>query len=285
MSADPVFVGGTGNSGTTVVGELLGHHPRFACVPVELKFHADTEGVPGLVNGRQSLEVFVADLRARWYRYEHHSGSPRGLHRVIDRATLEAAIARFTEAYPLDPRAALEALVRELAVSATPGAEAKPSWVESSPRTVVSAPALMHVFPHARIVDMVRDGRDTAMSKMRQGLAVPDAFAALDWWARKLARAQRQTARVRDRVLTIRLEALVRDDREATYARLLSFLEIDDAPEMRAFFESRMGPEHARAGVWREGMDAREQERFDARYRELVAELRAQGVTCLGEPA
>ena len=79
-----------------------------------------------------------------------------------------------------------------------------------------------------------------------------------------------------DRVLTIRLEALVHDDREAMYARLLSFLEIDDAPEMRAFFESRMGRENAQAGAWREGMDEREQERIPNGHR-LEPQIHPEG--------
>ena len=47
---------------------------------------------------------------------------------------------------------------------------------------------------------------------------------------------------------------------------------------MRAFFEREMRPASAHIGRWREGMDAAEQERFDAHYRALVARLRDQGV-------
>jgi outer membrane protein assembly factor BamB len=41
----PVFVGGTGRSGTTVVGQMLGEHPEYAAVPVEVRFHTEAGGV------------------------------------------------------------------------------------------------------------------------------------------------------------------------------------------------------------------------------------------------
>jgi hypothetical protein len=278
-AADPVFVGGTGNSGTTVVGRLLGHHARFAFVPVELKFHADPGGVPGVLAGRVDPGELAEQLRSRWFRYEHHRSGPRGLHLVLDDAALDEALARFASDCGQDLRAALERLVRNVAVAAAPDGREKPSWVETSPRTVVSAPAQLEVFPAARVVNMVRDGRDTAISKMRQGLQVPDAFAALDWWGRKILRSHRQAERAGGRLTTIRLEDLVSLDRDATYGRLLAALEIEDDPAMRAFFDREMRPAGAHIGGWREGMDATEQERFDAHYRALVAQLRDQGVT------
>jgi hypothetical protein len=281
MAADPIFVGGTGNSGTTVVGRMLGHHPHYALVPVELKFHADPSGVPGVLAGRVAPDELAQALRSRWFRYRHHSGTPRGLHLVVGEEELEAALAAFAEQWPGDLRAALERLVRAVAVAAAPDGSTRPSWVETSPRTVVFAPQLVELFPHARIVNMVRDGRDVAVSKMRQGLQVPDSFAALDWWARKILRGERQAARAGAGVLTVRLEDLVRDDREATYARLLGALGIEDAPAMRAFFDTRMPAQDAHIGRWRDEIGAAERARFDARYRALVAELRDQGVAGL----
>lgn len=281
MPADPVFVGGTGNSGTTIVGRMLGHHPQYALVPIELKFHADPAGVPGVLAGRVTPAELADALRGRWFRHRHHSGGARGLQLALGEAQLEAAVQRFEGACAGDPRTALAQLIRDIAVAAAPDGPGRPSWVETTPRTVIAAPALAGLFPGARIVDMVRDGRDVAISKMRQGLQVPDVDAALDWWARKLLRGRQAAARAGASVVTVRLEDLVRDDREATYARLLGALDLEDAPAMRAFFDTKMPASDAHIGRWREDLDAGEQARFDARYGALVAELRDQGVTGL----
>ncbi len=46
-----VFIGGTGRSGTHVLSRLLSRHDRFGLVPVEVRFHTDADGFPGLLAG------------------------------------------------------------------------------------------------------------------------------------------------------------------------------------------------------------------------------------------
>jgi len=40
----PIFVGGTGRSGTTVTAMALGSHPRIHMVPIEVRFIVDPGG-------------------------------------------------------------------------------------------------------------------------------------------------------------------------------------------------------------------------------------------------
>ena len=49
----PVFVGGTGRSGTTVMGDLLGKHPDVrTSTPIEIKFLSNRSGLLDVVFGR-----------------------------------------------------------------------------------------------------------------------------------------------------------------------------------------------------------------------------------------
>ena len=53
----PVFVGGTGRSGTTVMGDLLGSHKDIrTSVPIEIKFLANKSGLLHLVFGRDKSD-------------------------------------------------------------------------------------------------------------------------------------------------------------------------------------------------------------------------------------
>ena len=53
----PVFVGGTGRSGTTVMGDLLGSHEHIrTSIPIEIKFLANKSGLLQLVFGRESAD-------------------------------------------------------------------------------------------------------------------------------------------------------------------------------------------------------------------------------------
>ena len=46
MSADLVFVGGTGRSGTHVISRLLGRHSRYEMIPIECRFHFNPRASP-----------------------------------------------------------------------------------------------------------------------------------------------------------------------------------------------------------------------------------------------
>ena len=61
-----VFIGGTGRSGTHVLGRLLGSHARWADVPIEARFHCNTRGMPDLLEGRVSLGGFLEKLSGFW---------------------------------------------------------------------------------------------------------------------------------------------------------------------------------------------------------------------------
>ena len=60
-----VFLAGPGRArrGAQMVAQLLGSHSRFAVVPIDARFHCDTDGMPDLIEGRVSLKRFLLKLR------------------------------------------------------------------------------------------------------------------------------------------------------------------------------------------------------------------------------
>ena len=133
--------------------------------------------------------------------------------------------------------------------------------------TIAAADALARIFPEARFVHSVRDGRDSGSSKvsLRQKPHHPtDVVSGIEFWADRLRQAEDGVRGMseddRARLHVISLDELVQSDREATYAELLGFLGVADEPRMREFFDSEMnadavhreplaqGPERVRAG-------------------------------------
>ncbi len=317
MSAELVFVGGTGRSGTTVIAELLGQHSRFVAIPIECRFHCHPKGLADVVAGRTEPREFVAKLRTYWWhrvrigsrvivpaglsgrarlaalRARERLGlgprqpaRVRGLHQIIDRDRFEAAVARFEQAHRGDLLGASRDLFYEL-VAPVRESSRRPATVEMSTFSIAAAPELARIFPEARFIHSVRDGRDSGASKvgLREKPHHPtDAISGIDFWADRLRRADLGVrglpARDRSRLCLISLDELVWANRDGAYAQLLDFLGIDDERAMRDFFELRMTAEAANRGRWREGLDDAERRAVSEHYEATLARLEREGYHC-----
>ena len=314
--ADLVFVGGTGRSGTTVTAELLGRHSRFCDVPIECRFHCNPSGLSDVVSGRATPDQFVRKLRTYWWHrvrsgsrvivptgiagrarfgafrvarrlgFGHEEPRVRGLHRIIDRDRFEDAIAAFEEAQGDDLLEASRRLFFDL-LAPERERSGKPALVEMSTFTIAAAAELARIFPEARFVHSVRDGRDSGASKtlLREKEHHPiDAISGIDFWADRLRRADLGVKGLspadRERLHLISLDELVWSDREGAYGGLLEFLGVEDEPAMREFFDASMTAEAANRGRWREGLDADEQREVTAHYEATLARLEREDYHC-----
>jgi hypothetical protein len=273
---EPIFIGGFGRSGTHAIGPLVGAHPRYHLVETEARFHAVKGGLPDLLAGRVELDSFLEGCRGTWWRRGFMR--PQGLHRLVDRHELERALGEFEAAYEIDPWEASRTLVRRLI---EPGAvrEGKPSWVELTGRSILYAPTLLGLFPNARFINMVRDGRAVAGGHVKKIDMTDDPLEALAKWERMVRVSHDAIRSVPERsVLVIHLDDLVALDREATYRRIVEFLEVDDDAPMRRYFDRRISADRAHVGQWRERMPPPEARKVDRRYRKMIRELHRDGV-------
>ena len=316
--ADLVFVGGTGRSGTTVLAELLGRHSRFCGVPIECRFHCNPSGLADLVSGRATPEEFIHKLRTYWW-LRIRTGSRvivpaglagrarlaalqarrrlglaggdgearvRGLHQIIDRDRFDAAVARFEEAYDRDLVSASRELFYDLLAPVRENS-GKPALVEMSTFTIAAAPELARIFPEARFVHIVRDGRDSGASKtlLREKSHHPtDPISGIDFWADRLRRADLGVKGMdpadRRRLHLMSLDELVWSDRERAYGELLEFLGVGDEREMREFFDEHMTAEAANRERWKEELDAAEQWEVTAHYEATLTRLARERYHC-----
>lgn len=294
-----LFIGGTGRSGTHVFSQLLASHSRYARVPIEARFHVNPQGYPDLLAGKVTPEQFVRKLQRFWWkRIRAGEVAPvlarriafgrkvRGLYKVVDRDRFDAAVAEFER----DSNADLDRACRNLFLDLLwPLAEraGKPGLIEMSCFTVAESPTLVRLFPEAKILHTVRDGRDAGSSKVskRQKRSHPrDGSEGLRWWEGRLRKIE---AGVRGlppgKLHTVSLDEIVAGDRDAVYAGLLDFLEIDDEPEMRRFFEHEMSASNAHKERWREGLTEDAQGALVREYERTLQRLELEGFHCAPE--
>lgn len=294
---DPIFVGGTQRSGTHATAGLIGAHRAAAHLPREMKFHAHQIGLPGVVAGRTSPRAFVQRMRDFWWRRPYREGRTRGLYKTIPRERFDAALAEFLDAssstplrsrLPRRPRPDLVGPSRELVkalfdpIAVEQGA---PRWVEMSPRNAQFAPELLRLFPEMKLVYSVRDGRDVACSLVRLPFGPENVLAALARWNLHLRRADASVRRLPpERVLTMRLEELLLTHREERFAALLEFLGLEEDDAIRTTFDTELTAENGHLGRWRVELPEAERDELDRRYREVLAQMEADGIASRPDP-
>ena len=126
-----VFIGGTGRSGTHALAHLLGRHSRLADVPIEARFHCNKRGMPDLLEGRITLQGYIAKLRGFWWHRVRVDGQPRGLYNLLRQAEFDAALERFEAAYADDPIRGCRNLYLDLLMPVA-NRRGKPGLVEMS---------------------------------------------------------------------------------------------------------------------------------------------------------
>jgi len=283
--ADLVFVGGTGRSGTHILGRLLGSHPRFADVPIEARFHCNKRGMPDLLEGRVTLGAFLEKLRGFWWHRVRVDDQPRGLYNLMAKAPFEEAVGRFEAGYHADPVSACAQLFRDL-LWPLAALEGRPALVEMSSHNIKEAQTLRRLFREARFVHTVRDGRDAASSVTTKTWGPGRIVPAIDWWAERLRAIDEGVRWEEDggshrlggeHLHTVVLDDLVGGDRNPAYERLLAFCGVADEPSARGFFEREMGPDAAHRGRWAQGLGRLARERVRRRYERTLAALADEG--------
>jgi hypothetical protein len=210
-----------------------------------------------------------------------------GLHRYIDRRTLCDLIveARSHRGWS-DVEAAEHVIARAFDHFFTShGGTPDHLFVEKTPDHLFHAHRILRSFPDARVVEVVRDGRDVCASMQRlverEWWPPSDRPAQIETWLRHIERgaALRADAAFVDRVLQVRYEA-VRADPSREISRLFAFAGLDAAPEQVARIVAATDiargapraaghpPHRGRVGGWRDHFTAED----TALFRHLAGE-------------
>jgi hypothetical protein len=83
-----------------------------------------------------------------------------------------------------------------------------------------------------------------------------------------------------ERLHVVSLDELAYANRDVAYRELLEFLEVDDEPGLREYYDREVSEEHAHPERWRVGLDAEGQRAVRLRYEEALDELESAGVHC-----
>ena len=278
----PVFIGGFGRSGTHAIGPIVGADPRYHLVETEVRFHAVKGGLPDVLAGTLEPEQFVENCWEKFWMRGFKR--PQGVHRLISSEDFERALAEFLAEFGDDEWEASRRLIRAVCDPTAERAD-KPAWCELTGRSVVYAPTLLRLFPEARFLNIVRDGRAIAGGHVKKIDMTDEPLEALEKWDRMIRASHVGMNAVPSRhVLKVKLDDLVYHDRGGTLQRVADFLEIEDPGPMRELFDRKITPRKAHVGKWRTRMPPQEARKVDRRYRRMVREFRRDGIDWVPDP-
>lgn len=280
-SLQPILIGGTGRSGSTIVGHLLDHHPDLTLTrPMEVRFITGNDGfVDALVKANSTQGVSAARLAVdrllnRWF----YRAEDVGLHTSMDKEFVQSLSTTYLDEYAHQPQQATQKLVFSIMERVAQGCGAN-RWVDTTPANARKADRVELVYPESKVVIVTRDGRDVAASFVHQDFGPSDIFAALDQWEHRTIKAFKAAQKsAPGRVLAIELLDLVRYKREETLQSLLNHLDVEPSMEMEEWFNSNMTAENSHAGRWRRDFDDRTVEALDAHYFEICERLEGEGI-------
>ena len=150
----PIFIVGMNGSGTTMLADCLNHHPLIYFHSIESKiipFYYYNIGKFGDLNNKRNFGRLLREFSnnsAFWIcnnrrtveiPYEFNELEHRDLSQVID-----------------------------LTFSYFSAQKNKVIWGDHSPKYAFSIPVILDLFPEAKIIHIVRDGRDCAQSFRRR---------------------------------------------------------------------------------------------------------------------
>jgi len=301
----PIFSGGTGRSGTTLVGKILRKHSTVhAGNPYEIKFLTGKGGLIDLVSGHLASDQSpssplhyiggfiwsfpekrlsprrISELREKmtgqWWSRDGKLGGTVGLVQGFELATLERELDTLQKGFASHPVCSSRKFFYDF-IASHKFFENSRVVVDTTPTNIERSQQVHALLPNAKFIHITRDGRDTISSVLKEPWGPKNPDKALDWWKRKHINAHHSTSQLPESALhRMRLEDLVDHDREASYQKLLTFVGLEDEAEIRNFFEAEVVPTNAHVERWRE--DPRLDENFNKKFQDIVAELADMGI-------
>jgi len=198
------FIIGTGRCGTTLLAQMLNAHNQI-CIPPEIQILFEYSN-----NGKRLLEVFESGEALNFGPKNFidliHARSPHKFELYFDYENFFHNLE-----YPIKSFQMLaNQFYGQIAASRN-----KNIFLEQTPWYGQRIDILNKLFPKAKFIHMIRDGRDVAISYSRTPWWHKDLMTNLQQWHNEIANIRRQSENLLDssRIINIRYEDLVDNPR------------------------------------------------------------------------
>lgn len=280
-----LFSGGTGRSGTTIVGRLLSRHSKVSMAkPAEIKFLTAGNGILDLsqkrrvgkykrliLTDRLHLERFKYRLFHDWWQREYKHGGMTGLFQGISEIEMRHIYNKLKNRIQSDLEMATQGFMLDF-IEKQLQYDKKEMWIDTTPVNIFRSVEIAQLMPGSRFIHMVRDGRDVIASAIREKWGPTNYQDGLIWYRRRMLRNLKNGIALKNQTLMLSLENLVINQREESLEKLLSFLGLPQERNMRNFFDNMMLKSSITRGRWKS--EVTDLKSFNRAYADLIEEFR-----------
>jgi hypothetical protein len=269
----PIFVGGTGRSGTTILQHYLSTHSQISVSnPPEIKILTDEGGLLDLYENKNinNFEEYIYKIKK-----QTENGYYAFINSIEDEK-INNLINELKNNFYQNPQEFIKNFYFNLFK------ETNQYMCDSSPSTIQNAHKINKLFFNSKFIHMFRDGRDSAYSdyegmknnKFYHHIKTP--FDALDVWHKRIIQSFQSLNLIeKDKYINVRLEDLTVYNREFEKNKILNFLSIENENKMESFFNNQIKKERMSLGKWKNTKYA---EDFNKKYDEILNDLKNKDI-------
>lgn len=283
---NPVLIGGTGRSGSTILGRILARHPDlYLTDPEEVRFLANNPGMatalgmksagfPRNLRAKNLAQKAIKRSQGAYFKRPNNSG----LQKWLTKEEMVELGDGYLERFGKEPLEATREFTYAVMDKVAAPAEGR-RWVDGTPANARVTDLIEPIYPDCQVVAIIRDGRDVAASFVEQTFGPNEILESLREWGRRSLRMHQAVQRCRPgRILTIDMLDMVQNAREESLQQVCEFLNIPLDPGMMQWFADNVSVDRAHVGRWRTQFDDDTTDKINTLYASLVADLRKQGV-------
>lgn len=146
---------------------ILGLHPELYSMRYEGRFIAEQAGLLDLLKQVETATArFREQMTGPWYKQAYRTGTPReysgGMHTEIDAAALTQLVDAFESELSHSLVEKARTFTDLLYARCIKGGQTR--WLEKTPSNMLHMKKLLEIYPGAKFVHVIRDGRDVAQS-------------------------------------------------------------------------------------------------------------------------
>lgn len=279
MIEQPIFIGGSGRSGTTVLGHILASHPDILYFS-EPRFLIDEGGVIDFIAGKLSVEQF-----SDWM-IDHYQN------KLVN--SIEISISLNSNIYDAAEIFSIEVIKKILSNSFRANfnrieaatmfvanifqngllAMQKIRCVEKTPHTFLMAHVLYEMFPDLKYIHTIRDPKDVCCSMMPLSWGPNSITEFILYYKSMMIRAlQSLSALPANQLLTVELENLTKRPIE-TIKAIFEFLGLQySAEQLSTYANVIKKPKDANVYRYLKDLSSEDSEKIDQQCKDLYLDL------------